>query len=546
MSGQPLIGQMMERPLLVSALLEHAESTHATSEIVSRRCEGDIHRYTIKDAAVRARKLANLLSRFGVQQGDRIATLAWNGYRHWELYYGVSGYGAVLHTINPRLFAEQLVYIINHAEDRYLFVDLTFVPLLEKIQDQISRIEGFVILCDEDKMPDTSLPNALCYETLLANEPDDFSWPEFDERAAASMCYTSGTTGNPKGVLYSHRSTVLHAMASIGEEALGLASTSCFLPVVPMFHVNAWGTPYSAAITGAKQVFPGPGMDGASLWELIDAEKPDLMLGVPTVWLMLLNHMDSIGKKLESVKNVVVGGSAAPMSMIRDFNEKHDAFLIHAWGMTEMSPIGTVNSHNIHTESLPLEERYKLQAKQGRPVYGVEMKIVDDDNNTLPQDGVARGRLLVRGPWIVSGYYNNDDRSSFIDGWFDTGDVATIDENNYLTLVDRSKDVIKSGGEWISSIDLENAAVGHPELAECCVIAARHDKWAERPVLLAVRNEGAGVDEAGVLKYLEDKVAKWWLPDAVVFVDSLPHTATGKLLKVDLRKTYENYLLEKV
>ncbi|MAK90486.1 MAG: long-chain fatty acid--CoA ligase [Oleibacter sp.] len=546
MSGQPLIGQMMERPLLVSALLEHAESTHATSEIVSRRCEGDIHRYTIKDAAVRARKLANLLSRFGVQQGDRIATLAWNGYRHWELYYGVSGYGAVLHTINPRLFAEQLVYIINHAEDRYLFVDLTFVPLLEKIQDQISRIEGFVILCDEDKMPDTSLPNALCYETLLANEPDDFTWPEFDERAAASMCYTSGTTGNPKGVLYSHRSTVLHAMASIGEEALGLASTSCFLPVVPMFHVNAWGTPYSAAITGAKQVFPGPGMDGASLWELIDAEKPDLMLGVPTVWLMLLNHMDSIGKKLESVKNVVVGGSAAPMSMIRDFNEKHDAFLIHAWGMTEMSPIGTVNSHNIHTESLPLEERYKLQAKQGRPVYGVEMKIVDDDNNTLPQDGVARGRLLVRGPWIVSGYYNNDDRSSFIDGWFDTGDVATIDENNYLTLVDRSKDVIKSGGEWISSIDLENAAVGHPELAECCVIAARHDKWAERPVLLAVRNEGAGVDEAGVLKYLEDKVAKWWLPDAVVFVDSLPHTATGKLLKVDLRKTYENYLLEKV
>ena len=447
--------------------------------------------------------------------------------------------------IGDRELAAELVSIPPIALF-YGWLSLTFVPLLEKIQDQISRIEGFVILCDEDKMPDTSLPNALCYETLLANEPDDFSWPEFDERAAASMCYTSGTTGNPKGVLYSHRSTVLHAMASIGEEALGLASTSCFLPVVPMFHVNAWGTPYSAAITGAKQVFPGPGMDGASLWELIDAEKPDMMLGVPTVWLMLLNHMDSIGKKLESVKNVVVGGSAAPMSMIRDFNEKHDAFLIHAWGMTEMSPIGTVNSHNIHTESLPLEERYKLQAKQGRPVYGVEMKIVDDDNNTLPQDGVARGRLLVRGPWIVSGYYNNDDRSSFIDGWFDTGDVATIDENNYLTLVDRSKDVIKSGGEWISSIDLENAAVGHPELAECCVIAARHDKWAERPVLLAVRNEGAGVDEAGVLKYLEDKVAKWWLPDAVVFVDSLPHTATGKLLKVDLRKTYENYLLEKV
>tara|TARA_B100001109_G_scaffold55076_2_gene44366 strand:- start:13522 stop:15177 length:1656 start_codon:yes stop_codon:yes gene_type:complete len=550
MSGQslpskPLLGQMMERPLLVSTLLEHAETTHATSEIVSRRCEGDIHRYTIKDAASRARKLANLLSRFGVQQGDRVATLAWNGYRHWELYYGVSGFGAVLHTINPRLFAEQLVYIVNHAEDRFIFVDLTFVPLLESIKDQISRVEGFVILCDEDKMPETSLPNALCYETLLANEPDDFVWPEFDERSAASMCYTSGTTGNPKGVLYSHRSTVIHAMASIGEEALGLASTSCFLPVVPMFHVNAWGTPYSAAITGAKQVFPGPGMDGASLWELIDAEQVDLLLGVPTVWLMLLNHMDSIGKKLESVQNVVVGGSAAPLSMIRDFQEKHDAFLIHAWGMTEMSPIGTVNAHSIHMESMPLEERYRLQAKQGRPVYGVEMKIVDDDNRELPRDGEARGRLLVRGPWIISGYYNNDDRSSFIDGWFDTGDVATIDENNYLTIVDRSKDVIKSGGEWISSIDLENAAVGHPELSECCVIAARHEKWSERPVLLATRQEGSQISEADVLRYLEDKVAKWWLPDAIVFVESLPHTATGKLLKVDLRKTYENYLLEK-
>ncbi len=544
MSGQPLLGQMMDRPLLISGLLEHAEITHPDAGIVSRRCEGDIHRYTMKDAAVRARKVANLLQRWGIQQGDRIATLAWNGYRHYELYFGVSGYGAVLHTINPRLFPEQLVYIINHAEDRWIFVDLTFVPLLEKIQDQITGVEGFVVLCDEDKMPATSLPNAHCYETLINAENDVFSWPEFDERAAASMCYTSGTTGNPKGVLYSHRSTVLHAMASIGEESLGLASTSCFLPVVPMFHVNAWGTPYSAAITGAKQVFPGPGMDGASLWELIEAEKPDLLLGVPTVWLMLLNHMDSIGKKLDSVQNVVIGGAAAPLSMIRKFQEVHDAFVIHAWGMTEMSPIGSVNSPNIHTLQLPLEQRYALQAKQGRPVYGVEMKIVDDNNQELPRDGKTFGRLLVRGPWIINGYYKNDDRSSFIDGWFDTGDVATIDPNNYMHIVDRSKDVIKSGGEWISSIDLENAAVGHPELLECCVIGARHPKWDERPLLLAIRKEGSKVTEDEVKEFLNDKIAKWWMPDAVIFVDSLPHTATGKLLKVDLRKEYENYLLQ--
>lgn len=543
MTGSMNLGQMMDAPLLISTLLEHAESVHPQSEIVSRRCEGDIHRYSMKDAAVRSRQVANLLNDLGIKQGERIATLAWNGYRHFELYFGISGYGAVLHTINPRLFPEQLIYIINHAEDRWVFVDLTFVPLLEAIQEHIN-VEGFVVLCDEDKMPQTSLKNAHCYETLLAKQSADYTWPEFDERSAASMCYTSGTTGNPKGVLYSHRSTVLHALASISKDTLGLSSTSCFLPVVPMFHVNAWGTPYAAAITGAKQVFPGAGMDGASIWELIDSEKVDLLLGVPTVWLMLLNHMDSIGKKLESVDNVVIGGAAAPISMIKKFQETHDAFVIHAWGMTETSPIGTVNSRNDYMDSLPLEERYKLQVKQGRPVYGVQLKIVDDENNELPHDGVTYGRLLIKGPWIASSYYKNDDSSDFVDGWFDTGDVATLDQKMYMQIVDRSKDVIKSGGEWISSIDLENIAVGHPELAECCVIGVPHPKWDERPLLLAVRRPDSKVTEDEVKTFLEDKIAKWWMPDAVIFVDSLPHTATGKLLKKDLRVEYENYLIK--
>lgn len=545
MTTPPLLGAMMDSPLLISSLLTHAQAVHGQSEIVSRRCEGDIHRYRMQDAAQRARQVANLLQRLGIQQGDRVATLAWNGYRHFELYFGISGFGAVLHTINPRLFPEQLVYIINHAEDRWIFVDLTFVPLLEKIQAQIPQVEGFIILCDENKMPVTSLKNAQCYETLLANETADFTWPEFDERTAASMCYTSGTTGNPKGVLYSHRSTVLHALASISKDTLGLSSTSCFLPVVPMFHVNAWGTPYAAAITGAKQVFPGPGMDGASLWELIEAEQVDLLLGVPTVWLMLLNHMDSIGKTLSCVKNVVIGGAAAPISMIKRFQEVHDAFVIHAWGMSETSPIGTVNARNEYMDSLPLAERYQLQTKQGRAVYGVQLKIVDDEGKTLANDGKTFGRLLIKGPWIASNYYRHEGSTCLVDGWFDTGDVATLDPQGYMQIVDRAKDVIKSGGEWISSIDLENIAVGHPELAECCVIGAKHEKWDERPLLLAIKKPNSQVNEAQVLEFLGDKVAKWWLPDAVIFVDSLPHTATGKLLKIELRQRYENYLLEK-
>ncbi|CAM3446457.1 3-(methylthio)propionyl-CoA ligase [Parendozoicomonas haliclonae] len=540
-----MLGNMMDLPLQISSLLDHAEQTHPDTEIVSRRCEGDIHRYTMSDAAKRAKQAANALEKMGVQQGDRVATLAWNNYRHYELYFAVSGTGAVMHTINPRLFPEQLVYIINHAEDRWIFVDLTFVPLLEAIKDQITNVEGFIVLCDEDRMPETSLPNAICYETLIKNEPETYSWPLLDEQQAACLCYTSGTTGNPKGVLYSHRSTMIHTMGSIGYEAIGISSLTCALPVVPMFHVNAWSIPYAATMTGAKLVFPGAGMDGASLWELIESEQPDLLLGVPTVWLMLLNHMEAIGKKLESVQNVIVGGSAAPLSMIKKFQEGHDAFLIHAWGMTEMSPIGTINCQTRAMMEMPLEERYALQQSVGRPIYGVQMKIVDDENNEMPRDGVARGRLLVRGPWIVQSYYKSDDTSNWHDGWFDTGDVATIDSKNYLRIVDRSKDVIKSGGEWISSIDLENAAVGHQAVAEACVIGVAHPKWDERPLLLVVKNEGAEVSKSEILEYLTDKVAKWWLPDDVVFVSELPHTATGKLLKVNLRTEYADYLLNK-
>jgi acyl-CoA synthetase (AMP-forming)/AMP-acid ligase II len=539
-----MLGNMMDQPLLISSLIEHAERANPNSEIVSRRCEGDIHRYTMKDAAKRSKKAANALLKLGAQPSDRIATLAWNNYRHFELYFGVSGIGSVLHTINPRLFPEQLVYIINHARDRWVFVDLTFVPLLESIQDQIPHVEGFVIMTDEATMPATSLKNVTCYESLINDAHDQIEWPVFDENTAAALCYTSGTTGNPKGVLYSHRSTLLHALSEISREALGISSLSCVLPVVPMFHVNAWGVPYAAAMTGAKLVFPGQGMDGASLWELIEAEKPDLLLGVPTVWLMLLNHMDEIGKTLDSVKNVVVGGSAAPLSMIKKFDQVHNAFLIHAWGMTEMSPLGTSNVRTIAMDSMPIEERYKLQQKQGRPVFGVEMKIVNDEGEVQPHDGVSYGRLLVRGPWIIKQYYKTDDMSSFENGWLDTGDVATIDKQDYLAIVDRSKDIIKSGGEWISSIDLENAAVGHPDIVEACVIGVAHEKWDERPLLLAIMKPESSTSGDDIKEFLSDKIAKFWMPDEVIFVENLPHTATGKLLKINLRKEYHDYLLK--
>ncbi len=539
-------GLMMDGHLTVSSILQYAEKYHQDGEIVSRNVEGGIHRYSYKDAAIRSRCLANGLKRLGVTKQDRVATLAWNTHRHYELYYAVSGSGAILHTINPRLFPDQLAYILNHAEDEVLFIDLTFIPLLEQVAPQLKSLKKIVVLTDREHMPESPLPEAipfLCYEALVEAESDVFEWPEIDETSAASLCYTSGTTGNPKGVLYSHRSTVLHAWASISREALDIGNNNTLLPVVPMFHVNAWGVPYSATMVGAKLILPGAGMDGASLCELIAEEQVDLLLGVPTIWLGLLQYCDQQDIKLKSVKNVVIGGAAAPISMIRAFQEKHDAFVMHAWGMTELSPIGTVNSLNRYMTNLPLEERYKLQTKQGRPVYGIEMKIAGPDNQALPHDGESFGHLLVKGPWVAISYYK-EEKSPLVDGWFDTGDVATIDPQGYMNIVDRSKDVIKSGGEWISSIDLENAAIGHPALAECAVIGVPHPKWDERPLLLAITKEGMEISKEEIISFLSDKVAKWWLPDDIIFVDELPHTATGKILKMKLRESYQNILTE--
>ena len=531
-------GLMMDTPMSIASILQHAEKVHQHAEIVSRKPEGGVFRYTYCDAGKRARQAANVLAKLGVKQQDRVATLAWNTHRHFELYFAVSGSGAVLHTVNPRLFPEQIIYILNHAEDEVLFLDIQFVPIIEAIHDKLPSLKHIVLMVDKDSMPDSKL-DLLCYEELLAEQTSEYQWPEFDENLAATLCYTSGTTGNPKGVLYSHRSTVIHALASLTNDALGICNQSTVLPVVPMFHVNAWGVPYGATAGGAKLVLPGAGMDGASLFELIDGESVDLLLGVPTVWLGLLQYCEKENLTLASVQEVVIGGSAAPLSMIKDFQEKHDAFVIHAWGMTELSPMGTVNSMNRYMASLSQEERYAQQCKQGRPIYGIEIRIVDDAGTELDHDGKVFGRLQVRGPWVASSYYKHDDQSDWQDGWFDTGDVATIDENGYMNIVDRAKDVIKSGGEWISSIDVENIALGQDDVVECAVVGVPHPKWDERPLLLVVKKERSSLDKETMLAYLSDKIVKWWMPDEVLFVDELPHTPTGKLLKRTLRDQYQ-------
>ena len=539
-------GLMMDSPLLISSIAEHAERFHGDREIVSVTLDNPRHRCTIKDTVQRSRQLANALDRLGLNSGDRVATIAWNDYRHLEIYYGVSGAGYVCHTINPRLFPEQLVFIINHAEDRYICTDLMFVPLLEKLLPQILNVEGFIVMTDEAHMPETSLPNAMCYETLLADASADYEWPQLDERTASALCYTSGTTGDPKGVLYDHRSTVLHAYAGIAPDVLNLSSQDVVLPVVPLFHVNAWGVPYSSLMAGSKIVFPGPKMgDGEALYELLEAEKVTLALGVPTVWLALLQYCEQAGKTLKSLQRTVIGGAAVPRAMIEQFEKVHDVHAIQGWGMTETSPLGAVNMPKAGQEGLSDDERLDLATKAGRGIFGCELRIIDDEGQALPWDGVAYGALQVRGPWICSDYFKLEGGggSHTDDGWFDTGDVATIDPQGYMAITDRTKDVIKSGGEWISSIELENAAMGHPAVAEAAVIGVAHPKWTERPLLVVVVADGQTLDKEQILAFFKGKVADWWIPNDVAVVDELPYTATGKIKKIELRRQFADYAL---
>ncbi|WP_019560778.1 3-(methylthio)propionyl-CoA ligase [Caldimonas manganoxidans] len=538
-----LMGQMMQMPLMISSLLTHAARHSADTEIVSKRVEGDIHRYTYRDAELRARKLAQALARLGCEMGDRIGTLAWNGYRHFEIYYGTSGSGLVCHTINPRLFPEQIAWIINDAEDRVLCFDLNFLPLVEKLAPTLRTVQHFVLMSDPAHMPaQTSLSGLLCYEELVEAEDGQYTWPQFDENTASSICYTSGTTGHPKGAVYSHRSTVLHAYASALPDAMGCSAQDVILPVVPMFHVNAWGLPYSAALVGAKLVLPGPHLDGKSLYELFETEKVTFSAGVPTVWLGLINHAKQHNLKFSTFKRTVIGGSACPPSMLRTLEDDFGVNVIHAWGMTELSPLGTLSKLKAKHLDLPLEAQRRILEKQGKVIYGIDMQIIGDDGQPLPWDGKSSGNLVVRGPWVIQSYFRRDE-SPLQDGWFPTGDVATIDPDGYMQITDRSKDVIKSGGEWISSIELENIAMAHPAVHEAAAIACKHPKWDERPLLVVVRKPGASLTREEMLAFYEGKIAKWQIPDDVVFVDEIPHTATGKIQKLKLREQFANHVL---
>lgn len=536
-----LMGQMMSAPLLISSIIKHAARYYGGTEIVSRRTEGDLHRYTYRDCELRARKLAQALEALGVSQGERVGTLAWNGYRHLEIYYGVSGMGAVCHTINPRLFPEQIAYIVNHAEDRFIFFDATFLPLVEGVAPHCPNVKGWVMMTDRAHMPADAKVDLLCYEDLIDAHDGAYEWPELDENQASSLCYTSGTTGNPKGALYSHRSTVLHSYASALPDALGCSAKDVILPVVPMFHVNAWGLPYSVPLVGAKLVFPGAKLDGASLYELFEQEGVTFSAGVPTVWLGLLQYVQANKLKFSTFRRTVIGGSAAPPAMIRTL-EAFDVEVIHAWGMTEMSPLGTSCKLLARHKDLPEDARHKILEKQGRVIYGVDMKIVDGEGQELPWDGKAFGDLLVRGPWVIDRYFRNDS-NPLVDGWFPTGDVATIDEEGYMQITDRSKDVIKSGGEWISSIDVENVAAAHPAVHMAACISAYHPKWDERPLLVVVKRPGMDVTREELLGFFEGKVAKWWIPDDVAFVTEIPLTATGKMQKLRLREQFKDYKL---
>ena len=539
---------MMQSQLMISSILTHAEKNFPDVEMVSVTADNPRHRQNFKTFAKRCRQLANVLSSLGAKFGDRIGTLAWNDYRHMELYYGISGSGMVCHTINPKLFPEQVSYIINHAEDKILFSDVLVMPLLEALKAHLGKVEAIVVMTGAAHMPDSTLPNVLCYEELLAKQSDDFDWPEFDENTASGMCYTSGTTGNPKGVVYSHRSTLLHALAGSLPDVTGASNMETILPVVPMFHVNAWGAPYAALMVGMKLVLPGPKMaDGEELTDLMNSEEVTFSSGVPTIWLALLDYLESNNLKVPTLTRVSVGGAACPRIIVERFRRQHDCTVVQGWGMTETSPLGTIFSLKRGMEDYSEEQLTEMQLLQGRGVFGIEMCIFDNSDRILPWDGEASGALKVRGPWVAKGYYGltdvPGDEGCPVDenGWFDTGDVASISPDGFLKITDRTKDVIKSGGEWISSIEIENAAVNHEDIAEAAVIGRYHPKWTERPLLICVLQEGKSLSSEEVLEFLKDKLHKMAIPDAVEFIDELPHTATGKINKLGLRQTFENY-----
>ncbi len=539
-----MLGSMMDWPLLCTKILDHAAAQHPKRTILTRSVEGPLH--TTDYATLRRRSLqcAKRLEKHGIRLGDRVATLAWNTWRHMEVWYGLLGLGAIYHTVNPRLFHEQIAWIVNDAEDRLLFVDLTFLPVIEKLIGHMPTLEQVIVLTDAAHMPATTLKNAVDYESWLAEADDDFAWKSFDENTAAGLCYTSGTTGNPKGVVYSHRSNVIHAWQAATPDMIGPSCRDVIMPVVPMFHANCWSIAFTAPLTGAALVLPGARLDGPAIYETLEVGKVSITAAVPTVWLMLLQHMESKNLRLSHLKRVVIGGAACPRAITEKFEKTYDVRVAHAWGMTEMSPLGTLCGLKPETASLDIEGRLDLQVKQGVPPFGVEMKITDDAGNERPQDGRAFGRLKVRGPAIAGGYFKGMGKDAFDpDGFFDTGDVATIDADGYMQITDRSKDVIKSGGEWISTIDLENLAISHPDVMEAAVIGVHHPKWDERPLLVIVPKAGRTPTRDEILAHYEGRIAKWWMPDDVVFIEEIPHTATGKIQKMTLRERFKDYKL---
>ena len=538
-----MLGLMQDWPLLCHRVIDHAATFHPQRQVISRSVEGPFHTTTYAELRARSLRVAQRLDQAGIKLGDRVATLAWNSWRHLEAWYGIMGIGAVYHTVNPRLFGDQISWIVNHAEDRMMMVDLTFVPLLEKLADKLKPIEQYVVLTDAAYMPATTLKNAVPYEEWIGEVDGDFAWRSFDENTAAGMCYTSGTTGNPKGVVYSHRSNVLHSLIAAPSDAMGIGARDVVMPVVPMFHANGWGLALTGPMLGATMVMPGAKLDGASVYEMLDSYRVSCTAAVPTVWLMLLQHLDANNLKLPYLKSVIIGGSACPRAMIAKFRDNYGVEVVHAWGMTEMSPLGTLCSLKPEYAGLTGEARLDIQQKQGHSPFGVEMKITDDNGKRIAWDGKTFGRLMVRGPAVAKAYFKEDHEVLDDEEFFDTGDVATIDRYGYMQITDRSKDVIKSGGEWISSIELENIAVGHPKVAEAAVIGIAHPKWDERPLLIVVPKAGQQVSKSEMLEFLDGKVAKWWMPDDVVFVAEIPHTATGKIQKITLREQFKNYVL---